>query len=165
MARIIYQPPEKSEKYLINEDAQQLLAYLYLYNSSHPNELANELSYRNGKEIINAIDDDLGQDGAKFISLRYTNQLTLGKNNVPEISLAKDGRKFVKKHRFEIRAPFSVHKFVQEMKMREKEIEETLRKILVKIEDGNELEYTSEGIDGLMKRVEDHFDEIRNKRV
>jgi len=165
MAEIIYQSPERNEEYLIDEDAQQLLAYLYLYDSSHPNKLADKLNYETGEEIIKAISDDLGEDKVGFISLRHTNQMTLEKNNVTEISLTKSGRKFVKKHRFEIRAPFSVHTFVQEMKRREKEIEETLRKISINLEDSNELEYTPEGIDGLMKRVEDYFDEIRDKRI
>ena len=141
-----------------NEDLQSLI-----HNSNKSKE-----------EIIKEINDDLGRDELDFISLRYTNQvtlegytnqITLEESNVPEISLTNAGREFVKKHRFEIRAPFSVHTFVQEMKKREKEIEKTLREISVNLEDDNELEYTPEGIDGLMKRVEDYFDEIRNKRV
>ena len=52
MSQIIYHPPRSDEGYLINEDAQRLLGYFYLYGSAHPNEIADWLNYETEKEVV-----------------------------------------------------------------------------------------------------------------
>jgi hypothetical protein len=167
MTDIIYQYPGEDEEYLIDEDAQQLLAYLYLYGPSPPSDLIDYLKYQNKEEVIITINKKLSENNAGLIRIRNTNQSTLWsaeRDYTQEIEITKDGKRFVKKFRHNISPPLSVHSFIQEMKQKERDIEEALRKIVYKLENYDE-DHDIEEIEGMMARVEDSFDEIRNKQV
>ena len=92
MSRIIYQSKRTAQDYLIDQNAQQLLAYLYLFGSSHPKEMANRLNYENEDAVVESVDDVLCENKAGLAVIRDTEQLTLGDNRVSEVSLTKDGK-------------------------------------------------------------------------
>lgn len=167
MTDIIYQYPGENEEYLIDEDAQQLLAYLYLYGSSPPSDLIDYLKYQDKEEVITKVNKDLGESNAGLIRIRDTGQKTLWnaeRDYMQEIRITTDGKRFVKKFRHDISPPLSVHSFIQEMKQKERNIEETLGKIVYRLEDYDK-ENDIEKIEGMMARVEDSFDEIRDKKL
>lgn len=160
MSRIIYQSPRRDQEYLINEDAQQLLAYLYLYGSAHPNQLADQLNYQNGDDVVESIDNVLCKNKAGFVVMRYTGQLTLNNEQVPEVSLTRDGKRFVNKYKSELPLPFSVHQFIKEQQKLEENIKEALQSVESGLEYYDEKEHTQE-LEEMMTRLEEYFDEVR----
>ena len=165
MSKIIYQPPGKDDQYLIDEDGQQLLAYLYLYGPANPNELINHLNYRDSGKIVESIKDNLCVSETGLIEITETNQLTLDKSNIYEISITKEGKIFVKNFRFEITPPFSVQSYIEEMRKIEADIEDELQSIIHRLEYFDEEEHGSEDIENLIENVESYFNEIRENRI
>jgi DNA-binding MarR family transcriptional regulator len=164
MSRIIYQSKRTGQDYLIDQNAQQLLAYLYLFGSSHPKEMANRLNYENEDAVVESVDDVLCENKAGLAVIRDTEQLTLGDNRVSEVSLTKDGKKFVDNYKSEIPAPFSVHDYIQEMERIENRIEECLRGVTERLEFFDEDEYSQKELDEMMTMLEEYFDQIRSNR-
>jgi hypothetical protein len=165
MSRIIYQSPRGNQEYLIDEDAQQLLAYLYLFGSAHPKELAGPLNYKTGEDIVESVDNVLCKNKAGLVVVRYTDQLTLKDDQVPEISLTNDGKSFVDRYKSEIPVPFSVHDYIQEMEKIESGIEECLTGVEDRLGFYDESGATRQELDEMMTRLEEYFDEVRDKRL
>jgi len=164
MSRIIYQSQGTDQDYLIDQNAQQLLAYLYLFGSAHPKEMASRLNYENEDAVVESVDDVLCKNKAGLVVIRDTEQLTLRDNRVSEVSLTKDGKKFVDDYKSEIPAPFSVHDYIQEMEKIEERIEEYLRDVTERLELFDEDEYSQKELDEMMTMLEDYFDQVRNNR-
>lgn len=59
MSRIIYQSQRTDQDYLIDQDAQRLLAYLYLFESAHPKEMASRLNYESKEDVVESVDNVL----------------------------------------------------------------------------------------------------------
>ena len=165
MSKIIYQPSGKDDQYLIDEDEQQLLAYLYLYGPAGPHELVDHLNYQDSEKLIELIKDKFYSDDTSLIEIRESDQLNLDRNIIPEISLTKEGKKLVKNFRFEITPPFSVHSYIHEMRKIEGNIQNNLKSIIDRAEYYHEEERASENIESLMKEVENYFDDIRENQI
>ena len=71
MSKIIYQSQEMCQDYLIDQDTQQLLAYLYLFGSTHPREVANRLDYENEDAVVESVNDVLCEDKMVVLCLKY----------------------------------------------------------------------------------------------
>ena len=165
MSKIIYQPSEKDDQYLIDEDEQQLLAYLYLYGPANPHELVDHLNYQDSEKLVELVKNKFYGDETVLIKIRETDQLNLNRNIIPEISLTKEGRKFVKDFRFEITPPFSVHSYIHEMRKVEEDMKNKLQSIIHGLEYFDAEEHTSEDIERLMNDIEDYFDDIRDNQI
>jgi len=165
MSKIIYQPCGKDDQYLIDEDEQQLLAYLYLYGPAEPHELVDHLNYRDSEKLVEFIKEKFYHDETPLIEIRESGQLNLYGNITPKVSITKEGRKFVKNFRFEITPPFSVHSYIHEMRKIEGNIQSNLKSIIHRAEYFHENERVSEDIEALMKEVENYFDDIRENQI
>ena len=165
MSKIIYQPSGKDDQYLIDEDEQQLLAYLYLYGPANPHELVDHLNYQDSEKLVELVKNKFYGDETVLIKIRETDQLNLNRNIIPEISLTKEGRKFVKDFRFEITPPFSVHSYIHEMRKVEEDMKNKLQSIIHGLEYFDAEEHTSEDIERLMNDIEDYFDDIRDNQI
>lgn len=163
MSRIIYQSPEKNEEYLIDRDAQQLLSHLYMYGSTSLDELSEQLEYENKHEVRNKVNNTLGDNKAGFINMYHGKQIDLNRNPVPRVSLTRDGRRFVNKYEAEISVPLSIHDRVQEMRSIEKDIQEALQRVVHRLEYEDDTD--SQDLDDTMRRLEGHFDQIRNQQL
>ena len=165
MSRIIYQSQRTDQDYLIDQDAQQLLAYLYLFESAHPKEMASQLNYGSKEDVVESVNNVLCKNKAGLAAMRYTDQLNLNDDQVPEISLTKDGREFVDNYMSEIPVPFSVHNYIQEMEEIENEIEDSLKRVIEILDYFNENEASQQELEEMMANLEDYFDQVRNNRL
>lgn len=165
MSRIIYQSQKPDQDYLIDENAQQLLAYLYLFESAHPKEMASQLNYDSKEDVVKSVENVLCKNKAGLAVIRYTDQLTLNDDQVAEISLTKDGRRFVDNYKADIPAPFSVHNYIQEMERIEHGIEESLRRAINRLDFFDKNEASQQELDEMMTKLEEYFDKVRNNRL
>lgn len=173
MSKIIYQSQEMCQDYLIDQGTQQLLAYLYLFGSTHPREVANRLDYENEDAVVESVNDVLCEDKAGLAVIGDTDQATLdgclvseisSDDYVAKISLTENGKTFVDKYKSDIPAPFSVQDYIQEMEKIEGRIEECVRGLAERLELVNEDEYSQENLNETMDMIEDYFDKVRSNR-
>lgn len=163
MPRIVYDPPEEDESYLIDKPTQELLAYLYLYGKAHPSDILNHANYHEEEEVIDIIQNVLSRDAAGFVTMRYGSQLNIEGDQLREIQLTSGGKDFVEKHESEIAVPFSIETFARDMMKIEEEIREVLHRFEELIID-DELDQDRDGnLAELMDRMETYFEDIRRK--
>jgi len=150
---------------LIDEDAQRLLGYLYIYRSAHPNKIADRLNYETDEEVVDAVDSRLCKNKAGLVALRYTEQVNLHGKHLVELSITGDGREFVKEYKSDICAPFSVHTFVKRMEEIEDEIDQSIKNFVDRLDLYDENECSKEDVEEAMERIEDYFDDLRSTRL
>lgn len=163
MPPIIYDPATEEKSYLIDKPNQEILAYLYLYGTAHPSDLLKHADYEDKEVLLDVIENELSQDAAGFVTMRYGSQLNIEGDQLRDVQLSRKGKKFVKKHRSEIAVPFSIETFSRDMFDIKKEIRETLYRFEELIIEDCRDQDREESLEELMDRMETHFDDIRRK--
>ena len=164
MSKIIYQSKETDRDYLIDQDDQQVLVYLYLFGPAPPKEIASRSGYENEDVFIESVDDVLCENKAGLAVIRDAGQLTIDGHPVPIISLTEDGKKFVDRYKSEIDTPLSFHNYIQEMERIESRIDELLTGVAERLELLDEEEYSQKELDEMMSMLEGYFDQVRDNQ-
>lgn len=164
MSKIIYQSKEADRDYLIDQDDQQILVYLYLFGPAPPREIASRSGYESENVFIESVDDVLYENKAGLVVIENDQQATLDGHHVPIISLTEDGRKFVDRYKAEIDTPLSFYNYIQEMERIESRIEELLTDVAERLELLDEEEHSQKELDEMMSMLEDYFDQVRSNQ-
>lgn len=167
MARIIYQSPTECQEYIIGEQTQKLMAYLYLYGPANPHKLIEHMNLEGEAEVMDAVGDAISKGAAGFISVRETGQQTIGGDRVQEVAITTQGEQFVERYQSEIAVPFSVQAFTRRMQRIQDEMAGRLHRFeeLFVDADAEPEEERERELEEVMEQIEGHFDTIREKAV
>lgn len=161
MPRIIYDPTDTEESYLVDKPAQEILAYLYLYGTAHPSDLIKHSNLHEETELVDVIEKVLSRDAAGFVVMRYGSQLDIEGEQLKNMQLTGEGKTFIENHQSEIAVPFSIEKVRRDMMEIASEIREILYRFEELIIDDEPDKVQDEKLEELINRMEAYFDDIR----
>jgi hypothetical protein len=166
MTVIVYPSPStRNEEYLIDEQEQLILSYLYLSGPASPGTLADTLGYSSTERLVDLVSGKLTETGAGLIELETTGQITFKGNMTEVFRLTYRGEEFVETHQSRVAVPLTLHSYVERMEEIQDELSELLQRTEQRICETDAVEERDPTLEEMMDRIEACFDEIRSNQV